>query len=91
MPRLVRGGTGTSVVRVDPRRLRVPLLPITEQRRYGRAFRQLAALRTAAELAGRLADETAGTLAAGLASGVLLPPESPTDPGDPGRDDVGRA
>ena len=69
---------GTSVVRVDPRRLRVPLLPLAEQRRYGRAFRRLAALRTAADLACRLAGETTRTLAAGLTSGSLLPP-APTD------------
>lgn len=70
--------TGTSVVRVDPRRLRVPLLPLAEQQRYGRAFRRLAALRTAAELAARLAEETTRTLAAGLTSGSLLPP-APVD------------
>jgi hypothetical protein len=71
--------TGSSIVRVDARRLRVPLLPLAEQRRYGRAFRHLAALRSAAEVAGRLADETAYTLAAGLTAGALLPPDD--DPG----------
>ncbi|MBO4210007.1 SAM-dependent methyltransferase, partial [Micromonospora echinofusca] len=68
--------SGTSVVRIDPRRLRLPLLPLAEQQRYGRAFRQLAALRTAADLANRLADETARTLAAGLTAGALLPPDT---------------
>ncbi|QOC92166.1 N-6 DNA methylase [Micromonospora craniellae] len=67
--------TGTSVVRLDPRRLRVPLLPPAEQQRYGRAFRHLHALRTAAEIAHRLADETARTLAAGLTDGALHPPD----------------
>ncbi|PZG01227.1 SAM-dependent methyltransferase [Micromonospora endophytica] len=67
--------SGTSVVRLDPRRLRVPLLPLAEQQRYGRAFRQLHALRTAADLAHRLADETARTLAAGLTGGALQPPD----------------
>lgn len=66
--------TGTTVVRVDPRRLRVPLLPLAEQRRYGHAFRQLDAVRAAADLAHRLAAETTRTLAAGLTSGALLPP-----------------
>ncbi|MTK04238.1 SAM-dependent methyltransferase [Micromonospora sp. CP22] len=69
--------SGTSVVRVDPRRLRIPLLPLAEQRRYGHAFRQLHALRVAADIANRLADETARTLAAGLTGGALLPPDPP--------------
>ncbi len=66
--------SGTSVIRLDPRRLRVPLLPLAEQQRYGRAFRRLHALRTAADLANRRADETARTLAAGLTGGALHPP-----------------
>jgi hypothetical protein len=69
--------SGTSVVRIDPRRLRIPLLPLTEQRRYGEAFRHLHALRVAADAANRLADEATRTLAAGLTSGALLPPEGP--------------
>ncbi|MGV9763590.1 N-6 DNA methylase [Micromonospora tulbaghiae] len=73
--------TGTTVVRVDPRRLRIPLLPLAEQQRYGRAFRQLHALRVAADLANRLADEAARTLAAGLTGGALLPPE-PASPAE---------
>ncbi|MEO3818660.1 N-6 DNA methylase [Plantactinospora sp. B24E8] len=67
--------TGSTIVRLDPRRLRVPLLPLVEQRRYGRAFQHLHDLRAAAELAGRLADESARTLGAGLTGGALLPPE----------------
>jgi hypothetical protein len=67
--------TGTSVVRVDVRRLRVPLLPLDEQRRYGKAFRQLHALRVAADIASRLVEETARTLGSGLTGGALLPPD----------------
>ncbi|HEX6498997.1 MAG TPA: N-6 DNA methylase [Micromonosporaceae bacterium] len=67
--------TGTSIVRVDARRLRVPLLPLDEQRRYGEAFRRLNALRTAADLANRLADDTVRALATGLTAGALLPPD----------------
>jgi hypothetical protein len=74
--------TGTSTVRVDPRRLRVPLLSLAEQRRYGKAFRRLHALRTAADLAARLAGETTRTLSAGLTAGALLPPETAADPDD---------
>ncbi|MEO3743104.1 N-6 DNA methylase [Plantactinospora sp. B5E13] len=69
--------TGSTIVRLDPRRLRVPLLPLVDQRRYGRAFRHLHDLRAAAELAGRLADESARTLGAGLTGGALLPPPAP--------------
>ena len=68
--------SGSTVIRVDPRRLRIPLLPLTTQRRYGEAFRQLNALRAAADLTNLLADETTRTLAAGLTGGALLPPES---------------
>ncbi|MGI5145111.1 N-6 DNA methylase [Plantactinospora sp. CA-294935] len=76
---LSAASSGTSVVRVDPRRLRIPLLPLAEQQRYGRAFRQLHAMRTAADLADRLADETARTLAAGLTGGALLPPDGTSE------------
>ena len=71
--------TGTSIVRVDPRRLRVPLLPLAEQRRYGAAFRHLHALRTSARRAAQTAEEVSRVLSAGLTGGALLPPghESP--------------
>jgi hypothetical protein len=65
---------GSTVVRVDPRRLRIPMLPLAEQRRYGRAFRRLHAMRAAADRTARLAEETARTLCAGLTGGALLPP-----------------
>lgn len=65
--------TGSSIVRVDVRRLRVPLMPLPEQQRYGRAFRQVQELRTAADAVSRLADETARALGAGLTGGALVP------------------
>ncbi|MFY1614702.1 N-6 DNA methylase [Micromonospora sp. WMMD736] len=77
---LSAASSGSTVIRLDPRRLRVPLLPLLEQQRYGRAFRQLNALRTAADIASRLADETARTLAAGLAGGALQPPGADQTP-----------
>jgi predicted DNA-binding transcriptional regulator AlpA len=70
--------SGTSIVRVDVRRLRIPLLPTSEQRRYAVAFRRLHTIRVAADLANRLADETARVLSAGLTEGALLPPETAT-------------
>ncbi|WJD97192.1 N-6 DNA methylase [Streptomyces antimycoticus] len=65
--------TGTSLVRVDPRRLRVPLLPLAEQQRYGAAFRRLHELRTAARRADRAAEEVTHLLNTGLTGGALLP------------------
>ncbi|MEU5770729.1 N-6 DNA methylase [Streptomyces asoensis] len=65
--------TGSTVLTVSPGRLRVPLLPLDEQRRYGEAFRHVHALRTEAQRATRLAEETARLLAGGLTGGQLLP------------------
>ncbi|MFF4610045.1 N-6 DNA methylase [Streptomyces albidoflavus] len=69
--------TGSTVLTVSPGRLRVPLLPLEEQRRYGEAFRHVHALRMEARRATRLAEETARLLAGGLTGGQLLP-----SPGD---------
>ncbi|MCX4514423.1 N-6 DNA methylase [Streptomyces sp. NBC_01619] len=65
--------TGSTVLTVSPGRLRVPLLPLEEQRRYGEAFRHVHELRTEARRATRLAEETARLLAGGLTGGQLLP------------------
>ncbi|MCT9010077.1 N-6 DNA methylase [Streptomyces rhizosphaerihabitans] len=65
--------TGTSIVRVDPRRLRVPLLPLAEQQRYGAAFRRLHELRTAARRADRAAEDVTRLLSTGLTGGALFP------------------
>ncbi|MDQ0809998.1 putative RNA methylase [Streptomyces sp. B3I7] len=65
--------TGSTVVTVNPGRLRVPLLPLEEQRRYGEAFRRVHELRAEAQRATRLAEETARLLAGGLTGGQLLP------------------
>ncbi|MBW1597313.1 N-6 DNA methylase [Streptomyces sp. JJ38] len=65
--------TGTSIIRVDPRRLRVPLLPLAEQQRYGAAFRRLDELRTAARRADQAAEDVTRLLSTGLTGGALLP------------------
>ncbi|MEU4048002.1 N-6 DNA methylase [Streptomyces olivaceus] len=65
--------TGSTVLSVSPGRLRVPLLPLEEQRQYGEAFRHVHALRAEARRATRLAEETAGLLTGGLTGGQLLP------------------
>ncbi|WP_217166431.1 N-6 DNA methylase [Streptomyces sp. AC512_CC834] len=65
--------TGSTVLNVSPGRLRVPLLPLEEQRRYGEAFRRVHELRAEAARATRLAGDTARLLAGGLTGGQLLP------------------
>ncbi|WP_433340627.1 N-6 DNA methylase [Streptomyces sp. CA-253872] len=65
--------TGSTVLHVAPGRLRVPLLPLDEQRRVGEAFRQVADLRERAGEAARLAEETAALLSSGFTDGALLP------------------
>ncbi|MCI0387102.1 SAM-dependent methyltransferase, partial [Streptomyces sp. CNQ085] len=65
--------TGSTVLTVNPGRLRVPLLPLEEQRRYGEAFRHVHELRAQARRAVLLGEGTAGLLASGLTGGQLLP------------------
>ncbi|WP_399925469.1 N-6 DNA methylase [Streptomyces kanamyceticus] len=65
---------GTSSLHIDPSRLRVPLLPLEEQRRYGEAFRHLHTLQQAARRATELAVLMPKALTDGLTSGTLLPP-----------------
>lgn len=71
-----RATTGTSIVRLDVKRLRVPLVSSQSQRDYGRAFRHLTRLREAAALVGTLGEQTARQWAVGLTSGALVPPEA---------------
>ncbi|WP_432247886.1 N-6 DNA methylase [Streptomyces sanyensis] len=77
--------TGSTVLHVAPGRLRVPLLPLDEQRRYGEAFRHVHDLRARARRAARLAEDTAALLADGLTGGALLPDGGgpPAPPGAP--------
>ncbi|MFF7837469.1 N-6 DNA methylase [Streptomyces ossamyceticus] len=72
--------SGSTVLSVSPGRLRVPLLPLEEQRRYGEAFRRVHELRAEARRATRLAEETARLLAGGLTGGQLLPLKTAVDP-----------
>lgn len=77
---IASASTGSTHVHVAPGRLRVPLLPLEEQRRYGEAFRRVYELRAAVRRTAVLAAETATTLATGLTAGVLLPPDVPDVP-----------
>jgi len=62
-----------AVSRDDLRRCRIPRMPLAEQRRYGDAFRRLldldAALRTLADISGKVIEQTIH----GLTTGVLAP------------------
>ncbi|MXQ64843.1 N-6 DNA methylase [Actinomadura rayongensis] len=71
--------TGTSTHHLVASRLRIPLLPLDEQRTYGRAFEMIHRLRRAARDAAGRADQAADLLTTGLTGGALLPPggESP--------------
>ncbi|MFF2407639.1 N-6 DNA methylase [Streptomyces sp. NPDC058092] len=70
---LAGASTGSTVLHVSPGRLRVPLLPLEEQRRYGEAFRRVHELRAEAQRATELAEQTARLLAGGLTGGGLVP------------------
>ncbi|MFC5027844.1 N-6 DNA methylase [Streptomyces sp. DSM 41987] len=77
---IASASTGSTLVHVTPGRLRVPLLPLEEQRRYGEAFRRVYELRAAVRRTADLAADTAAALTTGLTAGVLLPPDSPNIP-----------
>ncbi|MFE7751641.1 N-6 DNA methylase [Streptomyces sp. NPDC057428] len=77
---IASASTGSTHVHVTPGRLRVPLLPLEEQRRYGEAFRSVYELRAAVRRTADLAADTAATLITGLTAGVLLPPDTPDTP-----------
>ncbi|MRH92816.1 N-6 DNA methylase [Nocardia sp. SYP-A9097] len=74
--------TRTATIRFDPGRLRIPLLPLAEQQRYGESFRRLYLLRAAARRADDEAARAADLMTTGLTAGALAPPEAP-DTGDP--------
>lgn len=73
---LRRAGLGSSIVRVDLRRLGVPLLSLEEQRRYGTAFRELHEFRAQLDRARDAAGELGERLISGLRSGLLTPSPS---------------
>ncbi|MFC7306853.1 N-6 DNA methylase [Streptomyces monticola] len=75
--------TGVTVANLQPTKLRVPLLPLAEQRRYGAAFRRVHDLRIAARGAADAAEKAAQDLLDGLTSGALHPTDTPTEPTSP--------
>ncbi|WP_327352269.1 N-6 DNA methylase [Streptomyces sp. NBC_01304] len=77
---LAGASSGSTTLHISAGRLRVPLLPVDEQRRYGIAFRRVHELRTTAVRTAELAERTAESLLTGLTAGALMPPESPGGP-----------
>ncbi|MFJ8229206.1 N-6 DNA methylase [Streptomyces sp. NPDC094448] len=65
------GSHSTHASRVDVRRLRVPRLPLAEQRRYGEAFRRIVELERMLRQATGLGRELTGALSDALAEGRL--------------------
>ncbi|MFD4456473.1 N-6 DNA methylase [Nocardia sp. NPDC058480] len=62
---------GTTTIRLDPARLRIPLLALPEQKIYGEAFRRLHHLRVAAHTTATAARRAADLIATGLTAGAL--------------------
>lgn len=61
------------MMRVDVKRLQVPVLPLEEQRRYGQAFRRLVEFETALARAAEQGRELARAVSDGLSAGALVP------------------
>ncbi|MRH93009.1 N-6 DNA methylase [Nocardia sp. SYP-A9097] len=67
--------TRTSTIRFDPSRLRIPVLALSEQQRYGETFRHLFLLRGAARRASYAAEHVAELVTTGFTAGALAPDE----------------
>lgn len=71
--RLQQAKYGTSSMRIDVRRLTIPLLPLPEQRQYATAFQRLRDFSAMAIEVARHARELTGLLGDSLTQGVLVP------------------
>ncbi|SRR6266568_4334571 len=74
-PNVRQASYGTTAIKVDARRLLVPLLPMDEQHSYAAAFRELRDFDAAVREFGHMARELTRVLDAGLAEGTLMPPK----------------
>ncbi|MFD3539987.1 N-6 DNA methylase [Streptomyces sp. NPDC058662] len=69
-----RAGSHTSTAgRLDVRRVRLPRLPLAQQRRYGVRFRELAEFEDALRVAARLGEQLVQGLYDGLSDGTVAP------------------
>lgn len=68
-----RASYGSSIIRLDPRRLQIPLLPLDDQRRYAEAFRALDTFGVVARQAVWLGQEAPFQLCDALTGGSLRP------------------
>jgi SAM-dependent methyltransferase len=68
-------GTMGGTFRLDVRRARIPRMPLSEQRRYGEAFRRLMEFAGAADKVAAAAAAAARTAIDGLTSGIFAPEE----------------
>jgi len=64
-------GSGGSRLRVEARRLAIPVLPLQQQRMYGEAFRELAVFRSTVEQVAATGSSLADELTIALTLGVL--------------------
>ncbi len=67
-------GTGNGTLRIDIRRLTIPVLPLAQQQTYGRAFQQLAKFRTELDEAAIAGAALAREISDGLSAGTLAIP-----------------
>jgi hypothetical protein len=65
--------TMRDMMRIDVKRLQVPVLPLDEQRRYGQAFRRLVEFETALARAAEQGRDLARAVSDGLSAGALVP------------------
>ncbi|OKH97834.1 restriction endonuclease subunit M [Streptomyces sp. CB02923] len=63
----------STATRLDVRRLQLPRLPLADQLRYGRRFRELAAFEESLRLAARLGEQLVQGLHDGLTDGSVTP------------------
>ncbi|WP_043649682.1 N-6 DNA methylase [Nocardia thailandica] len=65
---------GSTTIRIDPTRLRIPILKYEQQKPYASAFRRLHLLRVAAARTAEAAQQAAELIGTGLTAGAIEPP-----------------
>ncbi len=65
---------GATTIRIDPTRLRIPILRLEDQKPYAEAFRRLHLLRVAAARTADAAQRAAELIGTGLTAGAIEPP-----------------